>query len=89
MRRSLVITDPAAFQVKLAAIPVSERLARNGRDLAGIIDASDTPQLFPQDLAFLRYLKLISGVLILATAATPEVRALRRDAFRRGRDDPG
>ncbi len=72
--------------MKLRAIAIAQRLRAHRFDFAGVIDLTDAPELLPQNLHFARELKFVRCVLIMAAAATREIRAWRGNAIGRRLD---
>ena len=75
--------------MQLNAIPIEPRLAMNHGNVAAVLNPAEPLQRFFEDQDLLLKLKLIAGVLILASAASKEVLAARGYAFGRGFDNSG
>ena len=90
VRAGFLVADRSASQVKLRAVAVLPRRRRNQVDLLRRFQLADPPEHFPQNLPLLRQLEIVGGVLVVASAATPEVGARRLDALagRRRRPPP-
>lgn len=58
-------------------------------DLASKLDLGNAAQILAQDFRFDFQLMIVSGVLVVASAAAREVRARRRNALARRLDDGG
>ena len=68
----------------MAAIAVLPRLRRDHPDFLRRLDLTHATQRFGQNCAFEHKLGFIGGVLIVAAAASPEVRAARVHSFAGG-----
>src|SRR5690242_19126839 len=68
--------------MELSAVAVVPGFGRNGSDVRRRLELADALDRFRQDRTLERELRLVTGVLVMAAAATPEIRASRRSAFR-------
>ena len=83
LRPRFEVTNPAAVNVQLDAVPVMPGLGGHDVDLWIELDLSHAPQHFAEDRPLLFQLEIIGNMLVLATAALIEVRAGRVDPRRR------
>src|SRR5207249_6293237 len=81
VRACLEIADVSAVQVKLGTITILPRLARYDRDVVRRVDLADAAQSLGKDRPLGRELIVVSRVLVMTTAAAPEVRAGRGHAL--------
>ncbi len=87
VRSGLEITYRPVVNVQLHAIPISPWLGRNRFDIAFVLDLADAAKDFQENRALLFNLKIIIGVLVLASAAAVKIRARGRDAMLRRRNN--
>ncbi len=79
----LEVSDLSVLDVKLNAIAIRPRFARDRLNFAIVRDLSNTLQRLAQDDALLFNLKSVIGVLIMAASAALKIRARSIDAIRR------
>src|SRR5260370_19466405 len=76
----LEITDLTVIEMQLSAVPILPRLSGDCADVARELDLAHTAQHLAQDGPLLLHLEVVIHVLILAAAASPEIRARRGHA---------
>src|SRR5579864_299177 len=68
--------------MELSAVAIVPGFCRHGSDLRWRLDLADARERFRQYGTLERKLRVITGVLVVAATATPEIRASRHNAFR-------